>query len=66
MKMEGRTMDRTDEEMTEEVIGEPWRHTMMHEFNVDEHDDLWRELEAQQKQIDELFALVTHLAERHV
>jgi hypothetical protein len=30
-----------DEELTEDLVSEPWRHATMHVFNVQEHDDLW-------------------------
>jgi hypothetical protein len=56
-------MGPTDEEL-KEALSEPWRHATMHAFNVDEHDDLWRECEALQSQIDELYKIVLKLRRR--
>jgi len=56
--------DLNDDEITEQIeqIREPWRHATMHTGNVDEHDDLWRECEALQTEIDALYAIVLQLA----
>jgi len=40
----------TNEELTEDLVSEPWRHATMYAFNVEEDDDLWRACEALRRQ----------------
>ena len=49
------------ERVTKESIATPNLHLLHHVQNVEEHEELWRELQAQQKQIDDLYKLVLRL-----
>ena len=49
------------ERITKESIATPSLHLLHHVQNIEEHEELWRELRAQQKQIDDLYKLVLRL-----
>jgi hypothetical protein len=49
------------ESVTKESIATPSLHLLHHVQNIEEHEELWRELRAQQKQIDDLYKLVLRL-----
>ncbi len=49
------------ERVTKESIASPSLHLLHHVQNVEEREELWRELQAQQKQIDDLYKLVLRL-----
>jgi hypothetical protein len=50
-----------EESITKESIATPSLHLLHHVHNVEEHEELRRDLRAQQKQIDDLYKLVLRL-----